>query len=188
MQETQVQSISGRSPKKGNGNPLQYSCLEDSMDRGDWRATVHGVAKGLGMAEQLTLPDFEFIKTKQWKIVNYKLNSKFSAFIFNIHSKISLCRSSIMYQFFYEVDTFCPYLLDLSRALTLLIIFFLKLLLPLASVCHHIPILPPISKDIPSYTLSCIHLFFFFSPSLPQGPSSTFWYIYIKWIMPKHHA
>jgi len=65
MQETQVQSISGRSPKKGNGNPLQYSCLEDSMDRGDWRATVHGVAKGLGMAEQLTLPDFEFIKTKQ---------------------------------------------------------------------------------------------------------------------------
>ena len=29
----------------GNGNPLQYSCLEDSMDRGAWRATVHGVVK-----------------------------------------------------------------------------------------------------------------------------------------------
>ena len=29
----------------GNGNPLQYSCLENSMDRGDWRATVHKVAK-----------------------------------------------------------------------------------------------------------------------------------------------
>ena len=29
----------------GHGNPLQYSCLKDSMDRGDWRATVHGVAK-----------------------------------------------------------------------------------------------------------------------------------------------
>ena len=30
---------------EGNGNPLQYSCLENSMDRGAWRATVHGVAK-----------------------------------------------------------------------------------------------------------------------------------------------
>ena len=36
---------SGRSPGGGNGNPLQYSCLENSMDRGAWRATVHGVAK-----------------------------------------------------------------------------------------------------------------------------------------------
>ena len=35
----------GRSPEVGNGNPLQYSCLEKSMDRGDWRATVHGVTK-----------------------------------------------------------------------------------------------------------------------------------------------
>ena len=36
---------SGRSPGKGNGNPLQYSCLENPMDRGAWWATVHGVAK-----------------------------------------------------------------------------------------------------------------------------------------------
>ena len=35
----------GRSPGEGNGYPLQYSCLENSMDRGAWRATVHGVAK-----------------------------------------------------------------------------------------------------------------------------------------------
>ena len=35
----------GRSPAGGNGNPLQYSCLENSMDRGAWWATVHGVAK-----------------------------------------------------------------------------------------------------------------------------------------------
>ena len=34
----------GRSPGEGNGNPLQYSCLENSMDRGAWWATVHGVA------------------------------------------------------------------------------------------------------------------------------------------------
>ena len=36
---------SGRSPGGGNGNSLQYSCLENPMDRGAWRATVHGVTK-----------------------------------------------------------------------------------------------------------------------------------------------
>ena len=35
----------GGSPGEGNGNPLQYSCLENPIDRGAWRATVHGVAK-----------------------------------------------------------------------------------------------------------------------------------------------
>ena len=35
----------GRSPGGGHGNPLQYSCLENPMDRGAWRAAVHGVAK-----------------------------------------------------------------------------------------------------------------------------------------------
>ena len=35
---------SGRSPGEGNGNPLQYSCLENSMDREAWQATVHGVS------------------------------------------------------------------------------------------------------------------------------------------------
>ena len=35
----------GRSPGGGNGNPLQYSCLENSIDRGAWRATVHRVAE-----------------------------------------------------------------------------------------------------------------------------------------------
>ena len=43
--------VSGRSPGEGNGNPLQYSCLGNSMDRGAWQATVHRVTKnqtGLG--------------------------------------------------------------------------------------------------------------------------------------------
>ena len=35
----------GRSPGEGNGNPLQDSCLENSMDRGAWQAIVHGVSK-----------------------------------------------------------------------------------------------------------------------------------------------
>ena len=36
---------SGRFPRVGNGNPLQFSCLENSTDRGAWQATVHRVAK-----------------------------------------------------------------------------------------------------------------------------------------------
>ena len=35
----------GRSPREGNGNPLRYSCLENSLDRGAWRPTVHGITK-----------------------------------------------------------------------------------------------------------------------------------------------
>jgi len=44
----------GRSPGEGNGNPLQYSCLENSMDRGTWWATVNGLQR-VGTAERLTL-------------------------------------------------------------------------------------------------------------------------------------
>ena len=44
---------SGRCPGEGNGNPLQYSCLENPMDRGAWQATVHGVIKELDTAERL---------------------------------------------------------------------------------------------------------------------------------------
>ena len=36
---------SGRYPGEGNGNPLQYSCLENPMDRGTWRAIIHGVTR-----------------------------------------------------------------------------------------------------------------------------------------------
>ena len=52
----------GRSPGAGNGNPLQYSCLENPVDRGGWWATVHGVAKESDTTERLTLSLFhEFI-------------------------------------------------------------------------------------------------------------------------------
>ena len=46
----------GRSPGEGNGNPLQYSCLENPMDGGAWWATVHGVAKS-----RTRLSDFAFV-------------------------------------------------------------------------------------------------------------------------------
>ena len=47
---------SGRSPAEGNGNLLQHSCLENSMDRGAWRATVHGVRKSWTRLSTHALP------------------------------------------------------------------------------------------------------------------------------------
>ena len=45
---------SGRSPREENGNPIQYSCQENPIDRGAWQTTVHGVTE-LDTTEQLTL-------------------------------------------------------------------------------------------------------------------------------------
>ena len=44
---------SGRSPGRGNGNPLQYSCLKNTTDRGAWQATVHEAAKESDLTERL---------------------------------------------------------------------------------------------------------------------------------------
>ena len=71
MRETRVRSLgsipgSGRSPGEGNGNPLQYSCLENSMDGGAWRATVYGVAKS-----QIRLSDFTSLQLKKQNIWQY---------------------------------------------------------------------------------------------------------------------
>ena len=53
-------SVSGRSPVRGNDNPLQYSCLENSIDRGPWWATVHGVTKSW---TRLSNSHFHFFST-----------------------------------------------------------------------------------------------------------------------------
>ena len=45
MQKTRVQSELGKSPREENSYPLQYFCLEKSMDRGAWLAAVHGATK-----------------------------------------------------------------------------------------------------------------------------------------------
>ena len=55
MKEMLLWSLDGEIPGVGNGNPLQYACLEHSMDRGAWRATVHGVTES-----QTWLSDFTF--------------------------------------------------------------------------------------------------------------------------------
>ena len=59
-QETRVQSLGWEDPGEGNGNPLQYSCLENPMDRGTWQAIVHGVTES-DMTVQLPLR-FTFAK------------------------------------------------------------------------------------------------------------------------------
>ena len=53
----EVGSIPGsrRSPEEGNGNSLQYSCLENAMDKGAWPATVHGVAQSQKQLKQLNM-------------------------------------------------------------------------------------------------------------------------------------
>ena len=66
MWETWVQSPgSGRSPGEGNGNPLQYSCLENPMDGGAWWATVHGVTKSRTRLSDFTSLLFHVIMTSQ---------------------------------------------------------------------------------------------------------------------------
>ena len=60
---------SGRSPGEGNGNPFQCSCLGNPMDRGAWRATVHGVAKESNMTEWL---NSNSLKTAQHLRTYYK--------------------------------------------------------------------------------------------------------------------
>ena len=47
---------SGRSPGEGTGNPLQYSCLENPMDRGAWWAAVHGVVESQTRLKWLSMP------------------------------------------------------------------------------------------------------------------------------------
>ena len=56
IQETQVQFLgSGKSPGEGNDYPLEFSCLENSMNRGAWQATVHGVTKSRTQLKRLSM-------------------------------------------------------------------------------------------------------------------------------------
>ena len=66
---------SGRSPGEGNGNPLQYSCLENPMERGAWRATAHGGCKESDMTELLIYTLYQF---------NTFLNNHFPHLLLNL--------------------------------------------------------------------------------------------------------
>ena len=72
---------SGRSPGEGNGNPLQYSCLENPMDGGAWWATVHWVAKS-----QILLSNLTNLTVKKDHESTHK-NDLFFSFIMNYLTK-----------------------------------------------------------------------------------------------------
>ena len=101
VQETQVPG-SGRSPGEGNGNPLQNSCLENSMDRGAWGSSVHGGHKESDTTEQLSLSQNakapltlasnlwdNFRRHNQFQSEKYLLIKKFSLIKYTWDSKIS---------------------------------------------------------------------------------------------------
>jgi len=72
MQETPVQCLGQEdSPGEGNGNLLQYSCLENTMDRGSWWAIVHGVTKSWTWLSYWHLKNWALYKTKpnKWKVL-----------------------------------------------------------------------------------------------------------------------
>ena len=87
---------SGRSPGEGNGNRLQYSCLENPMDREAWWATVHGVAKSWTRRSDFT----SFLPSLQSHLTS------------GIYWRLQLCTLRLMFLFscfsFYFVETFQP--------------------------------------------------------------------------------
>ena len=82
----------GRSPGEGNDNPLQYSCLENPMDRGAWKASVHGVSE-LDTTEQLTT-------------INISLNKEYIFFIervFKLNCALQFSKDIYIYIYIYKV-------------------------------------------------------------------------------------
>ena len=87
---------SGGSPGGGTGNPLQYSCLENSMERGAWRATVQGVAKS-----QMTEYDSEQLGNKpllKSRALIYKSHQMAFPFLLPSPSSLSYCRHHCVLQ------------------------------------------------------------------------------------------
>ena len=77
---------SGRSPGEGNGNRLQHSCLENSMDRGAWQATVHGVAKSQTWLST-TISFWSFVT--EWRILQLCIKKRQICFYFTKYEKVS---------------------------------------------------------------------------------------------------
>ena len=69
LRDTGLIPGSGRSPRRGNGNPLQYSCLENPTDREVWWVSVHGDAKGQTLLKQLSTIDLRFVIRKMMLVL-----------------------------------------------------------------------------------------------------------------------
>ena len=96
----------GRSPGEGNGSPLQCSCLENPMDRGAWRAIVHGVAKSWTWLSNMCVTSthmlqvhcfhntFSFLPwTLQWTVDNCLFNLNFISNLYTSHISLSNIRT-----------------------------------------------------------------------------------------------
>ena len=90
---------SGRAPGEGNGNPLQYSCLENPMDGGTWQATVHELEE-LDTTKCLHFSRWAFFMIQLTSIHNYWKNHSLD--------KMDLCWQSNVSAFEYAVKTFLP--------------------------------------------------------------------------------
>ena len=97
MWETWVVSL-GRSPGEGNGNPLQYSCLENPLDGGAWWATVHGLQELDTTSLSLSLSWCDEGGQGLWFVHFFNMGSKFHYIIlsklFFLHSVVNLCQKS----------------------------------------------------------------------------------------------
>ena len=67
--------VLGRSLREGNGNPLQYCCLRNPMDRGAWWATVRGVMKHRHTQHEMNLPDLALSKRSGTEKSSYSMSS-----------------------------------------------------------------------------------------------------------------
>ena len=81
----------GRSPGEENGNPLQYTCLENSMNRGAWQATVHGVAKSRTWLSDFTFPEIKNLASLPFPGVHASFHVKSGTALFQpVFSFLSL--------------------------------------------------------------------------------------------------
>ena len=94
-------SGSGRSPGEGNDNPLQYSCLRNSMDRGAWQATVHGVKKELVTTQQLNNNNLKWItwqkSLKDTKLYSMRIIFSISTFLLSAEHLIPITIRCIIF-------------------------------------------------------------------------------------------
>ena len=127
---------SGTSPGEGNGNPLQYSCLENPMDRGAWYATVHGVAKS-----QTRLSDFTFtFHSNHYYSLSLSCLGLVCSFLFPSALKVKLLildLYSFLIQAFYNYEFPSKYYFSLVCCIFIFIHLNLVLISPVTSSLIH---------------------------------------------------